>query len=276
MPSSFRRIRIRTIFCIALLSLSSIAVQAQEPIISVEQKSPDSKRGRSRSFYFSVYTGATSAQSSDLRLTQPRLGTDVTYRDVNYEGKPFTGSPYYGFKVGYFLPKAPRVGFELEFNHAKMYAKLGESKQLTGTWQGQPVNTVEPISDRVDKYQITNGINALSFNILYRVPVMASEKYPDGRLQPYIGGGPQYTALYSINNVGGLGVREKYHPNGWGYQLLGGARYLLNTHLGAFLEGKYQHGDAVSIIADQGVSDGGRGVTDIRIAQVAGGLFYQF
>ncbi|MBC7809137.1 MAG: outer membrane beta-barrel protein [Akkermansiaceae bacterium] len=276
MPSSFRRIRSRAVFCLALLSLSSVAAHAQDPTAPAEAPSAGSTRRRSRSFYISLYTGSTSSQSSDLRLTQPRLGTDVTYRDVSFEGRPFTGSPYYGLKVGYFLPKTPRVGFELEFNHAKMYAKLGESKQLTGTWQGQPVNTVEPLSDRIDRYQITNGINALSFNILYRVPVIVSDKYPDGRLQPYIGGGPQYTALYSINQIDGLGVSEKYHPNGWGYQLFGGARYLLNTHLGAFIEGKYQHGDAASIIADQGDDQGGRGDADIRMAQLAGGLFYQF
>lgn len=275
MPSSFRRILSRTILSVTLLSLATVAVYAQESSSTVETKSSGGEK-RTRSLYVSFYTGTTFSKSSDLRLLQPRLGTDVTYHDVNFSGKPFIGSPYYGFKVGYFLPKSPRIGFEAEFNHAKMYVKLGESKQLTGTWQGQPVNGVEPISNRVDKYQITNGINSFSFNVLYRVPVMVSEKYPDGKLQPYVGGGPQYSFLYSINIIDGMGVEEKYHPNGWGYQLFAGARYLLNAHLGAFVEGKYQHGDAVSIIADEGAKDGGRGITDIRMGQLAGGLFYQF
>jgi hypothetical protein len=87
--------------------------------------------------------------------------------------------------------------------------------------------------------------------------VSVSEKYPDGRLQPYVGVGLQYTVLYSINIIDGQGVKETFHPNGWGYQLSGGARYLLNPRIGAFVEGKYQHGDAVSLIADQGVNDGG-------------------
>ncbi len=272
---SLRCVGNRAAFVIAISSLVT-AASAQEPSLPAEVSPTPVNRPRRQPFYFSVYTGTTSAQSSDLHLIQPRLGTDVRYRDVNYEGRPFTGSPYYGVKFGYFLPKSPRVGLELEFNHAKMYAKVGESKQITGTWQGQPVNGVEPISDRVRKYQISNGINALSFSVLYRVPVMVSDKYPDGRLQPYVGGGPQYTALYSINNIAELQVREKYHPNGWGYQLFGGARYLLNTHVGAFLEGKYQHGDAVSLVADQDASDGGRGETDIRLAQLAAGVFYQF
>ena len=115
-----------------------------------------------------------------------------------------------------------------------------------------------------------------SLNLLYRVPVAVSEKYPDGRLQPYIGGGPQYSFLYSVNTVSGLSVKNKYHSNGWGYQLFGGARYLLNPRIGLFAEGKYQHGDAVSLVSDQGNPEGGRGITDIRMAQLAGGVFYQF
>jgi outer membrane protein W len=135
---------------------------------------------------------------------------------------------------------------------------------------------VEPLSDRVSKFQITNGINALSLNVVYRIPVGVSDRYLDGRLQPYVGGGPQYTALYTISNVAGLSAREKYHPNGWGYQLLGGVRYLLNTRIGAFLEGKYQHGDAVALIADQDSNEGGRAETDMRLSHLAAGVFYQF
>lgn len=273
MPSAYGRIR-RAILCLTPILLTAVSAHAQEA--TVNQPTVETQRRQHRSTYIAFYTGRTSAASSDLHLIQPQLGTDVTYHDVDYEGKPQTGSPYYGFKAGYYFPKAPRVGLELEFNHAKMYARVGESKLLTGTWQGQAVNGVERMADKVSEYRITNGINSFTLNLLYRVPISVSDKYPDGRFQPYVGGGPQYTVLYSINTVAGLEAKEKYHPNGWGYQLLGGVRYLIHPHLGAFVEGKYQHGDAVSLIADQDANDGGRGVTDIRIAHFAGGLFYQF
>ena len=250
------------------------AAQAQVVAPQAQIVAPQA-RPRQR-VYLSVYTGTTASQSADLRLLQPRLGTDATYHDVNWTGNPFIGSPYYGAKVGYFLPEVPRLGFEFEFNHAKMYARLHESKLLTGTFDGQPVNSAEPLSSRLQRYQITNGINSFSLNVLHRIPVAVSEKYPDGRFQPYIGGGPQYTFLYSINSINGRGVVERYHPNGWGYQLFGGVRYVATPRIGLFAEGKYQHGDAVSITADAGDSAGGRGVTDIRMAQLAGGVFYQF
>ncbi len=260
------------LFVVATLSVYSTA-HAQEVEPAKPVKSGGSRRQRP---YISLYTGTTRAQSADVRLLQPVLGTDATYHDVDWRGNPFVGSPYYGLKVGAFLPKSPRIGFEVEFNHAKMYAKLEERKLLTGTFGGQSVNGVEAISDRVQKYQITNGINSFSLNVLYRVPVLVSGRYPDGRFQPYVGGGPQYTFLYSINIINSLGVKEKYHPNGWGYQLLGGARFMATPHVGVFAEGKYQHGDAVSIIADAGNNQGGRGITDIRMAQLAGGVLYQF
>ena len=113
-------------------------------------------------------------------------------------------------------------------------------------------------------------------NLLYRVPVGVTANYPDGRLQPYIGGGPQYTVLYSVTKVAGLSVKNKYHPNGWGYNLFAGTRYLLTSRIGAFGELKYMHGDAVSLVADAGNPQGGRGHTDIRMTQLIGGLFYQF
>lgn len=275
MPSSSLRGLRLAVLALTVVSLAHVAAHAQESG-SAPPASPKKSGPRHQPISLSFYTGTTSAKSADLRLLQPRFGTDVTYHDVDFEGKPFHGSPYYGIKVGYFLPKSPRVGFEFEYNHAKMYAKVGESKQITGTWQGQPIDTVEPISNKVDEYRITNGINSLSFNIVYRVPVMVDERYPDGRLQPYIGGGPQYTALYSINTVAKLEAREKYYPNGWGYQFFGGVRYLFNPRVGGFLQGKYQHGDAVSLIADKDNNAGGRGVTDIRILHLAGGVFYQF
>lgn len=246
-------------------------------LVPVAHAQETAKKPASRSrLYIAQYTGITAVRSSDLRLVQPRAGTDVTYKDVGYEGRPRQGSPNYGFKAGYFLPRAPRVGLEVEYNHTKMYARVGERKQLSGVWQGQPVNTTEPLSNRVQRYQISNGVNSLSFNVLYRLPLVTSANYPEGRLQPYIGGGPQYTYLYSINTVNGLRVKEKYQPNGWGYQLIGGVRYLATPHIGFFAEGKYQHGDATSLVADQGDEKGGRGFTDIRIAQLIGGVFYQF
>ena len=256
---------------LCLLGMISTDAHAQSEKDAAAKKSPPHRR-----IYVAQYTGTTAIGSSDLRLIQPRLGTDVTYRSVNYEQRLRSGSPYYGVKMGYYLPKAPRIGVEFEYNHTKMYAKRGEAKPLTGTWQGQTVNSLEPLAQRIQRYQISNGVNSLSLNLLYHVPVSVSPQYPNGRWQPYFGGGPQYTYLYSINTVDGLRAKEKYHPNGWGYQLIGGIRGLVTPRIGFFAEGKVQRGNPVSLVADKGDAKGGRGTTAIRIKHLALGVFYQF
>ncbi len=259
-----------------------VAAHAQsQPLTRPTFPQPESdkdspNRVRRHPYYFALYTGGSAARASDLHLIQPAFGTDVTYHGVNWAGKPQTDSPYYGFKIGYHPRNTPHVGFEFEYNHVKIYAKIGESKRVTGTWQNQPINTVEPISDRVAEYRITNGINTLALNVSYRVPLLIGARYPDGRLQPYVGAGPQYFVLYSINQVAGLHNRDGYRPDGWGYQLFAGTRYLLAPRFGLFAEVKYQSGTAHSVIADRGSQDGGRGETTLAIAHVAAGLFYDF
>jgi len=238
---------------------------------STDSTKPAPHRDRIESFYMTAYTGTTTAQSSDVRIMQPSIGTDATYHSVDWLAHSFTGSPYWGVKVGYYLPKTPRVSLELEYNHAKVYAKVGESKLLTGVWEGQPVDDVEPMIDRVGEYRITNGINTFAFNGVYRIPISVSEHYPEGRWQPYVGGGPEYFLLYSINNINGKSNKHEYHPSGWGWQVFTGVRYLLTPRFGLYAETKYQDGDAHSILPDDG-----RGDTDLHLTHYDGGVYYQF
>src|SRR4051812_4399847 len=43
---------------------------------------------------FSAYTGTSYTRGSDLRLTQPGLGTDLTLHDVRWDAHPFRPAPY--------------------------------------------------------------------------------------------------------------------------------------------------------------------------------------
>ena len=250
--------------CLALVS----AAHAQSPA--------PTKRDKEQPFYFSAYTGRTQADSTDLTLIQPQFDTNVTYHHVDWHGKPFTQSPYYGIRIGGFLRRLPRLGFELEYNHSKVYAKVQEQKRITGVWQGVPINAVETMQDKVDEYRITNGINTLNLNTLYRFPVSVGTHYPNGRFQPYVGMGLQYYVLYSINTVAGVEDERGYRNGGFGFQAFGGGRFLITPRFGLFLEGRYQQGSAHSIIADKNDDSGGRGYTQLRIKHVILGAFYQF
>lgn len=243
--------------------------RAQEPPLPLQEQ----QRPRQR-FHIAVYGGGMSNQSSDLHLWQPSRGTDVVFEDVRWRGRPFEGSMYYGYRIGTFFKNNPRLGIELDFTHSKAYAKIEESRRVSGTWQGQPVNEVAPMNSRVQEYRITNGVNTLALDVVYRWNVGdTSAGFPEGRLQPYVAAGPAYYILFPINRVGDENnERRNYQNSGFGIGARGGLRYGLTRHISAFLEAKYTNGIAKVDIAGQD----GTGQTRLQTWHSIAGFEYGF
>jgi opacity protein-like surface antigen len=221
----------------------------------------------------SGFTGTSATRPSDLRIVQPTLGTDVTFEDVHWRGRPFSGSVYYGYRLGTWLRRNPRLGFEIDFHHYKAYAKVEQNRRVVGTWKGEPVDEVAPMDDRVQEFRITNGVNALTFGVLYRFPLQVSEAFPEGRLQPYVGGGPNYSLLWPANQVDGRGNARRsgrFKIGGWGYTLQGGVRYAVTRNVGLFAEARYNRVDAHVDVID------GRADTDVRTWHGIGGFTVGF
>lgn len=260
-----------SIRCATLSAVAAAAALLVPAAAARAQSGPETPRRQL--WNLSIYTGGTATASSDVRLRQYATNTNATFHDVNWRGKPFTGSIYYGYRIGTFFKHAPRFGMELELNHAKAYAKVEEDRRVTGTWQGQQVDETAPMDQRVQEFRITNGINTISLNLLYRVPVWTSPGFPDGRLQPYTYAGLSYYLLYAINTVNGQDNEPHgYKPSEpqWGYQLGLGIRYGITPRISFFTEAKYTEGDAkVSI-------DQGDGFTSLRTMHAIGGLTYGF
>lgn len=217
----------------------------------------------------SFYSGTSKTRNSDLHLTQPGAGTDITFHDVNWKTRPFTGSFYYGYRVEYFVPNKP-LGFDIDFNHNKAYSDPDQVLTASGTFQGQPVSGNVRLGDQVQEFRITNGINTIGLDVLYRFAVRPSARYPFGRLTPYVGGGPAYFVEYGINTVGGVNNRHRYENVGFGFQLKGGVRYRLNSDVSLFGELKYTDGDGDVNIAN------GRGTTPLRTIHTLAGVSYTF
>lgn len=268
----------------AALFAPALAAHAQDATATATATTPaaqtpaptEGKKTRHQTFYLSFYTGTTKTFNSDVRLRQPGLGTDLNIFDLAWGSRPFNGSIYYGYKIGYFLPKTPRLGFELEVNHAKAYGKVGDSKRQEGTFQGQPVNETAPVSDRVQEYRVTNGINTINLNVLYRFPTFVSERYPDGKLQPYVLVGPHYYLNYAINQVNNVPNQPRgYRNNGGGGDVISvhlgaGARYFFTPHLAFETEVKYYDANA-KVNIDQGT-----GEMKLRTVHLTGGVHYAF
>jgi hypothetical protein len=221
--------------------------------------------------YFVFYLGASSAKSSDLRIRRPASGTDATFHGVVWHGQSFIIPPYYGVKFGTFLKSNPRWGVELEFTHYKVYAQTGRNVLVTGTWNGAPVNEVAPMNTRVQKYDISHGVNLVGINAVYRWFGRPTNRFPQGRLQPFVAGGPALLVLHPENIVDGVDSMPGLQTSGIGWQVGAGARYALSTRTGLLGEVKYSSGHGrVKLPA------GGRGDTPLRAWHALLGFEYRF
>src|SRR6476660_5867477 len=97
----------------------------------------------------SIFTGVALTQDSDVDLHQTG-GTDLTFRDVSFEGRDFETPPYYGVRGLWFPSEDSHWGFGAEFFHMKMYAKTGDTVRVSGRRNGMGVNDNEQIDDKIE------------------------------------------------------------------------------------------------------------------------------
>jgi len=219
---------------------------------------------------FSVNTGTASTASSDLRIRQPQNGTDILFRGIDWSTRAFSGSMYYGYRIEHYFKNRPNLGFDIDFTHNKAYSNPDQIVATSGTFGGQPVSGDTRLGDRVQEYRITNGINTIGLDVLYRFPGRAAPGYPNGRLQPYVGGGPAYFIVYGVNTVNGAEGGRKYENSDFGFQLKAGARYFLSPKISFFAELKYTDGVGKPSVA------GGDSETNLRSTHTLIGLGYTF
>jgi lipid A oxidase len=179
-----------------------------------------------------AYLGPAYTSRSSLNLVQPG-GTDMTFGDIAWEGKPFRPPPYYGYRAICWL--SDRYGVMLDFTHIKAIAIKNRPGQQSGFKDGDHVPTQAPVSATLKRLEFTHGYNLLTLNALRR----ASMRAPN--LMPYAGvglgvaiphvevqraGKPQSTRTY------------EYQITGPALQLLGGIEWRLGRRLSLFVEYK--------------------------------------
>ena len=179
-----------------------------------------------------AYLGPAYTSRSSLNLVQPG-GTDMTFGDIAWEGKPFRPPPYYGYRAIHWL--SDRYGVMIDFTHIKAIAIKNRQGQQSGFKDGDHVPTQAPVSATLKRLEFTHGYNLLTLNALRR----ASMRGPN--LIPYAGvglgiaiphvevqraGKPQSTRTY------------EYQITGPALQLLGGIEWRLGRRLSLFVEYK--------------------------------------
>ena len=179
-----------------------------------------------------AYLGPAYTSRSSLNLVQPG-GTDMTFGDIAWEGKPFRPPPYYGYRAIYWL--SDRYGVMLDFTHIKAIAIKNRPGQQSGFKDGDHVPTQAPVSATLKRLEFTHGYNLLTLNALRRASMRAPNLMPFagvglGVAIPHVevqrAGKPQSTRTY------------EYQITGPALQLLGGIEWRLGRRLSLFVEYK--------------------------------------
>jgi lipid A oxidase len=105
-------------------------------------------------FQLSVYGGANTANESEVTLNLGALSGEF---DVDWFGDSFNKPPYYGLRGTYWLNdfNLANWGIAIDFTHAKVKADLDDPA----------------VGARFDRLEFTNGLNSLTLNGLYRMPL---------------------------------------------------------------------------------------------------------
>ncbi|SLN15531.1 hypothetical protein ROJ8625_00500 [Roseivivax jejudonensis] len=195
-------------------------------------------------YEFSLYSGVQSSPHSRIEGELPN--GDSFDELIGWEGRSFEMPPYYGLRGTYW--RTDRLGFGVEFTHSKVYAPDDEAEDAG-----------------FDNFELTDGVNVLTANTMYR--------WPDNfrALTPYVGGGLGVAVPHVDADPSDGDSTYEYQFGGPALRLMAGASYDLTDRLAVF--GEYQFTYSTM---DLDLEDGGDVETDIKTNAVNVGLTLKF
>jgi len=185
-------------------------------------------------WYFSGYGGASHTRSADVTVKVPAAGLAVTYQNVAFSSASFTGPPYLGARVGHFFGATRKLGIEFEILHLKMIADTSRTYGTTGQIDGValPAGMSSTMSDVVQQFRITHGLNFLLINLVWRQAI-GSAHNPRLALWGRVGAGPTLPHPETTVLTQHL---EEYELRGAGADASLGFDCLIVPHFSAFTE----------------------------------------
>jgi hypothetical protein len=184
----------------------------------------------SAEWFLEAYGGVSMTADSDVTIR-----TDRTFDDtVNFDTEGMGGG-----RVGYWLEGLPWLGFAADVSY---FAPAGQG------------NTVETRLEVIP----------LSPLVMFRLPLITSSEFPNGRLQPYLGAGPGFFITSVKVDVPGLGEENTDWQFEVGADVRAGLTFMITPAFGTFIEGRY------TVFS---TDPGGRSTEfDIETVHVAGGI----
>ena len=196
-------------------------------------------------FEVGVYGGVGETFDSDVSLSQS--GTNITHKDVEWDGDSFGPAPYWGARLTYWPETMPNWGFMLDYTHAKMKADLYGAVGAT-----------------YNRLEFTDGLNLVTGNLVYKYD------YSD-TLRPYAGVGVGLAVPHVEVERTGQPRTFEYQVTGVAAQLLAGAEYQINENFAVFGEYKISYADI-----DADLTGGGSLETEGWTNHFVLGLSYKF
>lgn len=193
-------------------------------------------------FSVAIYSGKLLTDNGDLHLKQGT--TDLTFNDVRWDDRSFESPIFYGGRISYWLDETPAWGLAVDFTHAKTILVGSDTVSVKGTRNGSPVDGHEPISGSIEHFELSHGLNMITFNGLHRwFPNGKRDQSQLGRLQFYTGLGAGFSIPHVEANING--VRTEGYQIAAGPVINGmlGLNYDLVSFLSGILEYKLSYAD---------------------------------
>jgi hypothetical protein len=151
--------------------------------------------------------GLSFTRPSDLTIDQPASGNHAVFHNVRWAGRSFESPLYYVVRVG-------KGNVQLDYTHYKIVAEAEERVPTSGMWHGRPVDETAPLSDRVQHFEVTHGVNAFALVALAHDPVHRGA---------YIGAGPVLFMPHAESIADGRKGDWGYGRGGNGFEVVAGA-----------------------------------------------------
>jgi opacity protein-like surface antigen len=228
---------------ITLLSWSCPIVWAQEDVPS-HRVDP----------YVALFGGVALPSRTDTTVESGAFNQHFTVFDQN-----FASSRSLGGKIGVWIPAFRRsvgldYGLELDVTNYQPDVKAGQFRG-SGTASGTPVAGASLSRSLNVNSTIVAG------NLLLRLPLYASEAFPNGRLYPYLGGGPGFQ---NSTFTGGRANSD------FAVQAVAGLHIFLAKRLSLFGEYKYTHVSQTFGLGNQDTT------FTFNVSHLVGGLAFHF
>jgi lipid A oxidase len=194
----------------------------------------------------SFYIGPQDGHPSEITGTDP-AGVGAFSFDADWEGRSFEAPPHYGFRATWW--QTERLGWALDFNHAKVYADDATLAAL-----GFPV------------LEFTDGLNLLTAGPMMRFP--SAER----RWTPYIGAGLGIAIPYvEVQTQAGAPATREYQVTGLAATALAGVSCEITDRWSIFGEAKIGHSQIDADLVGGGTLD-----TSVTTRQLNLGVSYRF